>query len=117
MRLKDTACASTQRRIQRKAANSYGSELREARLRGPGQQVRLGSGINSKPAGSAGLGASLLWAPRLRLLTTAVMLLNRPVKYHTQYNHSNFLIVVRRPKTAVPVQVHINRNACQNMTW
>jgi len=45
MRLKDTACASTQRRIQRKAANSYGSELREARLRGPGQQVRLALGL------------------------------------------------------------------------
>jgi len=112
-----SAANSAQAAGEKEAANSYGGDLREARLRGPGQQVRLGSGLDSKPAGSAGLGASLLWAPRLRLLTTAVMLLNRPVKYHTQCNHLNFLGVVRRPETAVPGQVHNNCNACQNMAW
>ena len=48
----------------------------------PGQQVWLGSGLNSRPAGSAGLGALLPWTPRLRL---------------SQYNHLNFLGVGRRP--------------------
>jgi len=103
------AANSAQAAGEKEAANSYGNELQEARLHGHGQQVRLGSGLNSRPAaGSAGLGALLPWAPRLLLLTTAV-------EYHAQYNNLNFLGVVRRPETAVPVQVHIN--ACQNIAW
>jgi len=47
-----SAAYSAQAVGEKEAANSYGTELQEARLHGPRQQVRRGSGLNSRPAGS-----------------------------------------------------------------